>query len=90
MRKQWPAELASEQMELWHHVLTEIAPSFAIVSVHVDNGAEELESLVKGLATLEQHTDGVESSDGLRIGDEGALVCLEGLVGGAQELCAAA
>ncbi len=34
-------------------ILTKVAPGFAIVSIDIDNSAEEVKGLVKGLATLE-------------------------------------
>lgn len=66
--------------------LTKVAPSFAVISIHVDDGAEKLEGLVESLAALEQHADGVERGDGLGVGNEGTLVGLQGLVRNAQEL----
>ena len=66
-------------------IRTEVTPGFAIVSVHVDNGSEKLERLVKRLAPLEEHADGVEGGNRLRIREKRALISMQRVVGDAQQ-----
>lgn len=65
---------------------TKVSPCLAIVLVELDDGAEKLESLVKGLATLEKHSDRVHGRGRVRIRLKSALVSVHGFVRDAQEL----
>lgn len=65
---------------------TKVSPCLAIVLVELDDGAEELERLVKGLATLEEHSDCVHGRGRVGVRLKSALVSVHGFVRDAQEL----
>ena len=71
-------------------LLTKISPSFAICGFHLDNGAEELQRLVKLIASLQQHPYGVHGLRRVRIRLKSALVGVHRLVGNAQQFREAA
>lgn len=66
--------------------LTEIAPSFAIVLIKGCNGTKEFERFVVSLAPLEQHSDRIHGSRGVRVSLQGAFVGVHRLVRHAEQL----
>lgn len=64
---------------------TKVAPSLAIVLVELDNGAEEFQRLVKGLAALEEHANGAHGGNRVWVCLKSSFVRLHRLLRDAQE-----